>query len=336
MGARWRQLAPATEPHVWNQYVQLDESTDVVAMVGWAPATNDIRTYKWDGSDWTQIIAGPNPTPAASKYLTVTDLAWDGVNSKVMMVCTQIGTGVPGTPLLRFFHLDWVTPTWTEITPATRPTTTSLFAQCMFWIPAAGVVGLQMGNSADTLWTWDGTDFTNTGLHPTSDDFPIGAQPWPTNNMTNSVYRWYPPRDVVVEYGGNPSGITDWITTSTLDAAVTAYTGETPTNNPGARGSSRTERRWMAYLSCVQALAVWGDTFPLSDNTWLYLDVGGGTYDWQDQGVMSPSPTATGRNPAMCTDRSGNVLLLNGSLPYGATMETWILRCGRPQVIRWR
>lgn len=309
MPLEWHELSPpSSPPGIFGPVAERDLDTDEIIYVGprASPFTGEILTWSWDGTTWTEIVTVTPPT------VTPREIGWDGVNSRMMLLADG----------WRYFYLDRGIPQWIEIFPATTVTTSNTASAAWVWLPTAGALGFYaIDGGGGSLWLWDGTDWTDTGIQITT-----GGSP---NNINYENIVRDPVRDVAVEYGGNANTSPSFLTTSELDSAVTAFTEIPTANNPGPAGLFKA--RFMAWLGCAGAMAV----FPNNHDIWLYQDVGGGTYDWLAQGIgVYPFPP-TG-DVRLVSEPSGTVMMAARRSSSGPT-ETWRLVCvhPQPQVMRW-
>jgi hypothetical protein len=323
MTAVWQQLAPAHAPSArYSVQTCLDPTTgNVILFGGYDDALGDWQwdTWEWDGVDWTELFPATTvPTAGTGHTLYQDALGWDGVNEQMMLVAKESG-GVG----FRFWLFDTATPDWSEITPVTVPVTTGLNHMArLTWSPDLGALVLFPGSS-DNAWLWDGTDFTDTGEH-----VPEPGDGGVAQNVDGAMFVHDPFQDAIVQYGG--SGFT----------GTSLFTGTFAQQSPAHDAGARDEQvgQWAAWLACLGGVAVYGgDDGSDNDTTYLYRDVGGGTYDWED---LAPAqhPNAI-HQASMTTDRDGHVLLFGGHDAGLTTVydETWLLRCGFvPQIYRRR
>ena len=314
MTATWNKLSPAHAPSArYSAQTCLDPNTgNILLFGGFDDALGDHRwdTWKWDGSDWTEIFPATIPEPGIGNVLYQNDLGWDGVNERLVLVAKE-SSGVG----YRFWYWDWVTPDWVEFVPPTVPTGGFLFGAKLTWSPVLGSL-VMFVDSGGTAWTYDGSDFTDTGECVPEPGYGV------CQNVDGATFTFDAVQGVIVQYGGSTSSVIHWTGTSTFDGS---YTQQTPNNNPGYRAD---HARWAAWSNAFQATIVYGGDDNSDDaRTFGYLDIGGGTYDWVNLApVIHPGAV---RDMSLCTDRNGNVLAFGGNGPVatGSTNydETWLL-----------
>lgn len=325
MAVNWTQLSPAHAPSARARAtIGLDLNTGNNILFGGA-ATSGAgystpgETWEWDGADWTQLSPATTPTPAAGRVFQNGDMAWDGINNKLMMVLTERNI----TPeSLRFFH--WDAGDWTEVFFAYTfpgPSGGVAYESVLSWNPTLNKVLLFASNNSE-IYEWDGTDWSGTGNFPSI----TGGY---TSIAFNGGWTYDPIFDATVYYGGIASLGVFAYDTVLYDGAWTnvAYTPASPPSN-------RFTQRYTAYLGCAEGVVIYGYNNAPSYDT-LILRNNGGTYTWDD---LAPATHPTNASfGSLCETKTGKILYFGGFESGVAYDETWRLSCRRrSQQIRWR
>lgn len=339
MTVAWRQLSPANAPSPRTSAAAgLDLNTGTNILFGGAASTGNsyytpAETWEWDGVDWTQLSPATVPAPsAANRRFLSGDMGWDGINDKLMMVLSEFSTSGPFTAeSLRFFH--WDAGDWTEVFFAFTfpgPLGASSYQSVLSWNPDLGKLLLFVSN-ATSIYEWDGTDWSATGNFPA-----ITGAIAPYRISGNGGFTYDPFLGVTVYYGGIDSTVLGQFAYDTAfyngSWTAAAYTP------PPAEPLARFVNRYTAYLNCARGVVMYGDQLSPSPSTpprttLILRDVGGGTYEWVDQGLALAPNSAQGG--MLMETAQGKVLYFGGN--YGATLydETWLLSCLSVQVMRW-
>lgn len=171
-GSDWNLQSPATAPEARSGYaMDYDPVNGYVLLFGGIRAASPHRrgdTWKWDGSNWTNMSAPLTPvlSPAMAGHSA----------GLILFGGSSTGSGSAGDYLSTTYR--WTGSGWTALTPAHNPN--GRFVHSMGYDRVSDTVilfgGSQMDSggttsSIDDTWEWDGTDWTQVsagGAYPTT------------------------------------------------------------------------------------------------------------------------------------------------------------------------
>ncbi len=151
--AAWTQLAPATQPGGLTGMFGASDGSGLLLFGGKNAAGRVDGTWRFDGTNWTQITTTTQPSPRQSG-----GSAYDLLRNKLVIFGGETNTGYSNET----WEFDGTT--WTQMNPATSPPA-RMYNDAMTFDVVRGVSvlygGRAVGGAAlgDT-WTWDGTNWT--------------------------------------------------------------------------------------------------------------------------------------------------------------------------------
>lgn len=134
-GGAWIQMSPGNVPSTRRQHhlVTRSDFGDVLLFGGQdatlaGTAKWRVDTFKWDGSDWTEIVTANAPDAQVAN-----DAAYDLIRQRVVLAC---GNGTGGTPSGVISEFDSISNDWVH-----RPLDTGIYKVSRYfaaYIPALG------------------------------------------------------------------------------------------------------------------------------------------------------------------------------------------------------
>jgi hypothetical protein len=370
-GSNWTQLHPAiSPPGRWGAGMAPDSHPSLVLFGGWAqgaPGTPNILgdTWRWDGSNWTQLTPA-NPPSLRTDF----GFTYDPVRGKDVMFAGRVSYIPPGasTPIINeTWEWDGAASTWTQRAPASSPPATQL-GSLVFDGKAITLIGGGAPVSASSQdWQWDGTNWTERVLGTPPAPRTMSATGWDSASQRAILFGGF--QDGYVPLGDTYKGLYYTVQADANLSSIAASPVTVPpdgsskaqvsvvirdsrgnpiagvsvrvtASGPGPAtvqpSSATTDRFGSAAFTATNSSpgqatftgADLTDGITLSHTTTVNFS-SSAVVDWKQAAYIAPYPTV-GDNVAFDSTRDVVVLFgpRNPSGPGGALAETWELADG--------
>jgi hypothetical protein len=193
-GSNWAKMAPKTKPGKRNGHAMAaDWLNKGVFMFGGTIANSTAGktgdTWRWDGSDWTQLK--PTTSPSARDWCS---MAFHLRSQKCVLFG---GRSTTAARLADTWLLDGKTGTWSKASPKTSPSARWYYNMVTGHGGDLYLFGGQVtGTRVNDLWKWDGTDWS-----------PITPSTKAIPEARAYAAMWYDQdNDILVLHGGRGNG----------------------------------------------------------------------------------------------------------------------------------